>query len=578
MPSTQLYRRLLTYVKPYSSSFILAISMMVVVAITEPLLPALLQPLLDGGFVKQDPFWMQWLPIFLLLIALIRGGATWISSVTMTWVATQVVHDLRQHMFDKLLKLPTSTFDNTSSGVLMSKVVYDVNRVMQASTETLVILVRDSIAILGLLTWMLYLNWQLSLIMFAIVPFIVFVVRFVSRQLRGINITLQDSMGDLTRILEEAISGNKLVKVFAGQNYETQRFQKASDTVRVLSVKTQITSGFSVFVVEMLTALVLAIIIYIATYQISQNAITVGGFVSLFTAMGMLFAPIKRLTKVNDQLQQGLAAAESVFNLIDQPAELDQGTHSMQRLSGAIQLQNLTFRYAEQEAVILHNLNLQIHAGETVAFVGSSGSGKTTIANLLPRFYPIPAQGVYLDTIDINELPLKTLRENIALVSQEIVLFNDTVAANIAYGSMAGASRAEIEQAAKQAYAYDFIQQMPQGFETMIGERGVKLSGGQRQRLAIARALLKRAPILIFDEATSALDAQSELEVQHALEELHGRCTLLIIAHRLSTIAKADRIIVMNRGQIIAIGTHAELIAQNGHYAQLYHSSQLQQV
>lgn len=586
MNSKFLYLRLLRYVVPYRHIFALAILAIIIMAVTDPVLAALIQPLLDGGFVDKDPTMMKLMPLFLVTLILIKGLAMLASTVGMTWVASRLVMDLRTAMFQKILTLPTSEFDKTSSGVLLSKVTYDVSRVMAAATDVLLILVRDSLAVIGLLAWMFYLNWQLSLIVFSTVPVMIIVIRVVSKKLRRMNTSIQNAMGDMTRVLEEAIVGNKLVKVFGGQGYEQNRFQTASNQVRQLEVSTQMTSGFSVFIVQLLTASALGLIIYIAALQSTTNNITVGGFVSLFTAMGMLFAPIKRLTKINDKLQQGLAAAHSVFQLIDKTSERDveavkilNNSSSISKeeketlkapFSGKITFQQLHFSYEGQTTPALQDISLTITPGETIALVGASGSGKTTLANLIPHFYPVTDKQLFIDDININELPLERLRANIALVSQEVVLFNDTVAANIAYGAMANASHEEIIAAAHSAYAMEFIAQMPAGLETMIGERGVKLSGGQRQRLAIARALLKNAPILIFDEATSALDTQSEYQVQQSLEQLKQGRTTLIIAHRLSTIATADRIIVMEKGCMVEVGQHDELIKKNGTYAKLY--------
>jgi len=564
-----LYLRLLQFIRPYWKIFTISILGMIIAALSEPALPALLKPLLDGAFVEKNPLFIHYLPLLLVIIMVVKGIATLTSEVGMTWIAARVVLDLRIAMFNKLLSLPTPQFDNYSSGVLLSKVTYDVNRVMLATTEVLVVLIRDSLVVIGLLTWMFYLNWFLSLIVFATVPIMILIIQIVSRRLRGINLFIQDAMGEMTRILEESISGHKLVKVFGGQGYESQRFQQAANNVRQLEVKAEITSNISVFITQILTTLALASIVYIAARQSEANQISVGGFVSLFTAMGMLFAPVKRLTKVNDQLQRGLAAAQSIFALLDLSSELDEGQQVIARLQGKIEFSQVNFSYDAHKPA-LRNIQLTIHPGETVALVGASGSGKTTLANLIPRFYNLTDGQLRLDDILINELSLATLRANVALVSQEIVLFNDTVAANIAYGEMARYPLEQVNEAAQAAYTTEFIEQMPEGMQTLIGERGVKLSGGQRQRIAIARALLKNAPILIFDEATSALDTQSELQVQRSLEQLKQGRTTIIIAHRLSTIAQADRIIVMDAGKIVEIGTHAELLAKQGTYAALY--------
>jgi len=570
MNSKALYLRLLSYVAPYWRVFALAVLAIIVMALTDPILAALIQPLLDGGFVDKDPTMMKWMPIYLIILFSIKGLSMLASNVGMTWVASRLVMDLRVAMFSKILTLPTSEFDKTSSGVLLSKVTYDVNRVMAAATEALIILVRDSLTVLGLLAWMFYLNWMLSLIVFTVLPLTIVIIRLVSRRLRRMNTSMQDAMGYITRVLEEAIGGHKLVKVFGGQAYEQNRFQLASNQVRQLEVKTKITSGLSVFIVQILTASALGVIIYIAAQQSAADNITVGGFVSLFTAMGLLFSPIKRLTQVNDKLQQGLAAAQSVFNLIDQASEISPPKGDLARFSGKLTFQHLHFAYEGQTSPALQDISLSIMPGETVAFVGASGSGKTSLANLIPHFYSVTEGQLLVDDVNINDLPLETLRANIAIVSQDVVLFNDSVAANIAYGAMAEAPRDKIIAAAQAAYAMEFIEQMSDGLDTPIGERGVKLSGGQRQRLAIARALLKDAPILIFDEATSALDTQSEHQVQQSLDKLKQGRTMLIIAHRLSTIAKADRIVVMEKGRIVEIGQHAELIEKQGIYAKLY--------
>ena len=554
--SMALYRRLLSYVRPYRQQFLLAIFGMIALAATEPMLPALLKPLLDEGFVAQNHDTMRLIPLWLLGIAILRGTATFIGQVGITWVAAQVVKDLRKALFQRLLQLPSHTYDNYATGTLLSKVTYDVSRVMQAATESLTILVKDSLIVMGLLGFMFYINWMLSLIIFTILPLIALVIRWVSKKLRRNNQGIQTAMGELTRILEESISGHKLVKIFAGQDYENKRFQRSAQAVCDYEIKVKIAANSSIFIVQLLTASALAIIIYIAAFDAGNKLLSVGEFVALLTAMGLLFSPIKRLTKVNEQLQQGLAAAQSIFDLLDSEIEIDAGKQQPQKIQGNIRLQQLNFSYESDSEIVLKQLNLDIKAGESIAIVGRSGSGKTTLVNLLARFYPLKDGQIFIDEHDINSLKINNLRQHIALVSQEVILFNDTIAANIAYGSMANSPISAITAAAKAAYALEFIQALPNGFDTIIGERGVKLSGGQRQRLAIARALLKDAPILIFDEATSALDTQSEQQVQKALEKLKQNRTTFIIAHRLSTIEKADKILVMQQGKIIEMGTH----------------------
>jgi subfamily B ATP-binding cassette protein MsbA len=500
----------------------------------------------------------------------VRGGAEYMASYSINWVGNKLVMDLRQAMFDKLLTLPTAVYDDRTTGNLISKLTYDVTQVTAAGTSVLTVLFKDSLSLIGLLAWMLWLNWKLTLLALVMTPLIVGVVRLISVRLRNSSRAVQQAMGDVTQVLQETIDGHKVVKLFGGQHYEAARFGEQANRVRRSMMKQATAAAASVPVVQLLAGIALATIVYLATQQSSADEITVGEFVSFVTAMLMLTAGLKRITSVNEPLQRGLAAAESVFDLIDQAGERDPGQATIARAQGEIRFDHVSFSYLDASRPALDSITLTINPGETVALVGASGSGKSTLANLVPRFYRPGAGRILLDGRDLETLTLAGLRANLALVSQDVVLFNDSVAANIAYGAMRDTSEVEIVAAAEAAHAMEFIRAMPRGLHTLVGENGVKLSGGQRQRLAIARALLKNAPVLILDEATSALDSESERHVQAALETLMQGRTTIVIAHRLSTIEKAGRIVVLDRGRIAEIGNHRELLEKSGIYAKLY--------
>ncbi len=568
--SYQHYRRLLSYSMVYWKIFAVAIVGMILVAGTDTALAAYMKPLMDGSFVDRDPEVIKMMPFVLIGIFVVRVFAMFVSLYGMSWVGRRVIMELRDIMFKRLLNLPKCYYDKATTGEIMSKFTFDVEQVANATTKVITILIRDTFTIIGLLAWMIYLSPLLASMFLVAGPFLVLLVAFVSKKFRKVSRRIQGSMGDVSKVLEESIKGQIVVKMFGGHDYEAEQFHTINDNNRRQNMRMIATLALSAPIMRLIVGIALAGVIYIATNDDMMEVVTVGTFTSYMVAMAMLFAPIKRLTDVNADLQRGLAAAESVFNLIDMVEEKNTGGYTVDRVKGDIELSAVSFKYGSSNKDALKNINFDVKAGQTIAFVGRSGSGKSTLLNLLPRFYDITEGSIKLDGHELSDYELNNLRSHIAYVGQDIVLFNDTIEHNIAYGSFLDTDHSKVEDAAKLAYADKFIETMSDGYNTMVGERGVMLSGGQRQRIAIARALLKDAPVLILDEATSALDTESERFIQKSLETLMENRTTLVIAHRLSTIENADVIVVMDNGEIVETGSHADLIARKGHYAALH--------
>lgn len=566
-PSAKIYRRLLGALKPYLFIFTVGVIATIFESLADAGFLSLIKPIIDKGFIARDLHFIKLLPIFILGIFLVKGVFGFISNYYVNKVGRRVITDYRQQIFNHLLRLPASFYDKETSGQLLSLLLYNVEQIAEATTFALLTVFQEGFLVIGFLFVMFSNSWKLSLLFLVATPIIALIVRYTSKRLQTLSSNVQKAMGQVTHVAEEAIEGYKVIRTFGGEQYERQKFFAATELNQHREMKIIVTDTLGSTGVQLLAAIPISCILFLAA--LPSMRISAGSFVAILSAMVSLLRPLRRLSRVNSIIQKGIAGAQSIFELLDQPQEQNSGTVTLQRARGEIQFHDVNFSYPRRDELVLQHLSFKINPSETIALVGRSGSGKSTLVNLLPRFYEVNSGLITIDDLDIRDYQLEDLRKQFAFVSQNVNLFNDTIANNIAYGDF-NASLDKIKEAAQAACAYDFIMELPQGFDTLIGENGFLLSGGQRQRLAIARAIVKDAPILVLDEATSALDNESERFIQIALERLMQNRTTIIIAHRLSTIEQADRILVLEKGRVVEMGTHRELLDLQGHYYHLH--------